>query len=100
MLVKNSLVEIAQSTEVASVVSALTTITGLGTILDVIPEGIGKLATLVGIVLSVVLIYTHLRRDHLDHKKTKLEILIIEEKRIESLRVAEINEERANKKKG
>ena len=80
MSVKNGLIELGQSAKVASLVSTVTTGTGLGTILDLIPHNIGKLATLVGIVLSLVLIYTHLRKGHLEYKKTLLEIEILKKK--------------------
>jgi len=45
----------------------------LGTILDLIPNEIGKLATLVGILLSIVLIYAHILAVH----KTRIEIEIL-----------------------
>lgn len=48
-----------QSKNVAVTVSGSTVGSGLATMLELIPTDIGKLATLIGIVLSVVLIYTH-----------------------------------------
>lgn len=65
---------VAQSPKSGAAVSAATTGTGLGTFLDLIPNDIGKLATLVGIVLSVILIYSHL----LTVRKTRIEIAIKE----------------------
>ncbi len=62
------------------VVSTTTTGSGLGVILDLIPNDIGKLATVVGIILSVVLIYTHLRKGFIEHKKTMLEVEILKAK--------------------
>ena len=64
----------------AAVVAATTTGTGLGTILDLIPDSIGKLATLVGIFLSLTLLYTHLRRSSNDSKIKNLEFEILRQK--------------------
>ena len=60
MVDKQQVIEIIHSPKVAAAVSAATTGTGLGSVLDLIPNDIGKLATLVGIILSVVLIRIHL----------------------------------------
>lgn len=65
---------------VGAIVSTTTTGSGLGVILDLIPNDIGKLATVVGIILSIVLIYTHLRRGYSEHKKTMLEVEILKAK--------------------
>lgn len=71
-LVSNIRSEIAtavQSPKTAAGVSTLTTGTGVSTMLDWIPNDIGKLATLVGIILSLLLIYVHLlavRKAHLE----------------------------------
>jgi len=54
----------------AAAAAVATMSTGLGTVLEWIPNDIGKLASLVGVVLSCVLIYAHL----LNAKKTRLEI--------------------------
>lgn len=88
MSAKDGLAELAQNPKVASAVSTLTTGTGLGTFLDVIPNDIGKLATLVGIVLSTVLIYTHWRKGRIEYEKTQLEILVLKEKEAERIEAA------------
>lgn len=88
MSVKEGLTELAQNPKVASAVSTVTTGTGLGTFLDVIPNDIGKLATLVGIVLSSVLIYTHWRKGRIEYEKTQLEILVLKEKEAERIEAA------------
>ncbi len=67
-----SIKDVATDPRVAGVVSTATT--GLGTFLDIIPNDIGKLATLVGIALSAVLIYTHIRKGRLEYQKIQLEI--------------------------
>lgn len=69
-IVRQEMVQITQSPKVAAVVSAVTTGTGAGTILDWIPNDIGKLATVVGIVLSCVLIWVHV----INLKKAQLEL--------------------------
>jgi len=69
----NEIKEILTSPKVAAGVATATTGTGLGTFLEAIPNDIGKLATLVGIVLSVVLIYVHV----LNVRKVKIEIEIL-----------------------
>lgn len=66
--------------KVAGATAAATTGTGLATILEMIPNDIGKLATLVGIILSIVLIYTHWRKGRIEYKKIQLEIAILEGK--------------------
>lgn len=88
MSAKEGLTELAQNPKVASAVSTLTTGTGLGTFLDLIPNDIGKLATLVGIVLSSVLIYTHWRKGRIEYEKTQLEILVLKEKEAERIEAA------------
>lgn len=88
MSVKDGLTELAQNPKVASAVSTVTTGTGIGTFLDLIPDDIGKLATLVGIVLSSVLIYTHWRKGRIEYQKTQLEILILKEKEAERIEAA------------
>lgn len=67
--------EIIHSPKVAAGVSAVTTGTGAGTILEWIPDDIGKLATLVGIILSVILIRVHL----IGLKKLQLEYKIMKD---------------------
>lgn len=57
----------------AAGVSAVTTATGISSILEWIPDDIGKLATLVGIVLSLVLIFVHLINGYSEHKRIELE---------------------------
>lgn len=54
------------------VVGTGTTTSGLGTWLDLIPNEIGKLATLVGICLSMVLIVMHLRKMRQDARESLL----------------------------
>lgn len=85
MSVSEGVQQLANNPKIASGVAALTTGTGLGTVLDWIPDEIGKLATLVGIALSVVLIYTHWRKGRIEYKKTQLEISILKQKEAQLL---------------
>lgn len=66
--------------KVAATISAGTVSTGVGTWFDLIPSDIGKLAALVGVILSTVLIVVHLRNSRIHHKKIELEIAIMEQK--------------------
>lgn len=77
--------EVANNPKIASVVSAITTGTGVGTLLELIPDDIGKLATLAGFILSCVLIYTHIRRGRIEYEKTELEVTILREKEAERI---------------
>lgn len=93
MSVKEGVQQLASNPKIASGVSAMTTGTGLGTFLDWIPNDIGKLATLVGIVLSLVLIYTHWRKGRIEYQKTQLEILVLKEKEAERIEAAQKRKE-------
>lgn len=57
----------------AIVTAASTIMTSAGHVIDLIPDNIGKVGTLVGIVLSGVLIYTHFRNGRAENKKLRAE---------------------------
>ena len=80
--------EIATDTKVAIVIATGTTSTGIGSVLDWIPDDVGKLATVVGIVLSVVLIRTHWRKGNLEYKRLRMEIALLKDKEAERLKAA------------
>ena len=82
---RNVIQEIVVSPKPAIAVAMSTTGTGMGTIFDLIPDDIGKLATLIGIILSTVLIYTHSRRMMMDAKKDKLQLEILKGQRREQI---------------
>ena len=85
---------IASDPSVGGVVAAVTTTSGLGLVLNYIPDDIGKLATLVGIILSTVLIRNHLRKGQADLEKTQLEINALrakEEEREEAARLRKLS---------
>jgi predicted site-specific integrase-resolvase len=62
---------------------------------DWVPN-LGELATIIGIVLSIVLIYTHWRKGRIEYKKTQLEITILMEKEAERLENANRRKEEAH----
>ena len=73
MSVKEVVQELVMNPKTAHVTATITAGTGLGTILDLIPNDIGKLATVVGIVLSIVLIRNHWRKGRVEYTKIQLE---------------------------
>lgn len=68
-----SVKDLFESIKTGFAVSGTTIGTGLGTILDWIPNDIGKLGVLIGAGLSLVLIRKHLRSGKVGYEKTKLE---------------------------
>lgn len=70
---------ILDSQPASYVVASGTTGTGLATWLNLIPNEIGKLATLVGIVLSVVLIVMHIRKMRQEARESALRESILSE---------------------
>lgn len=74
-----SISEIASSTKAGATIAAGTGL--MGQVLDLIPNDITKLATVVGICLSLVLIYVQYR----NAQKTNLEIEILRRKEAERL---------------
>ena len=61
-----------ESPPVGHAVAGGTLTTGVATWLNLIPNEIGKLATLVGIVLSLVLIVMHIRKMRHDSAESEL----------------------------
>lgn len=70
---------ILDSQPTSYVVAGSTTATGLSTWLNLIPSEIGKLATLVGIVLSVTLIVMHIRKMRQEARESALREDILRE---------------------
>lgn len=79
-IIQDSITQISQSAKVAVATSATTATSGTLTWLEWIPPDIGKLATLIGILLSAVLIYTHIRKYKREEEKHKLDIEILKKK--------------------
>ena len=63
-----------QDLKIASMVSASTTTLGFSLIFEWIPNDIGKLATLIGVCLSIVLMYVHLKKVRIESKKLEIQI--------------------------
>lgn len=70
--------------KVGSSIAVATFSSGTATFLHWIPPEVGKLATLIGIFLSVVLIYVHLKRSDRESEKHKLEIKLLKKQLAES----------------
>lgn len=69
--------DLGENLRTAWVVASATVATGVSTLLEKIPDDIGKLATLVGIVLSAVLIYVHISRELRDRRKADVELQLL-----------------------
>lgn len=85
--------EVLTSPKTAHLTATLTAGTGIGTVLDMIPDDIGKLATLIGIVLSLVLIRNHWRNGRAKYISIELENQIMRQKIAEREEVAKLRKE-------
>lgn len=81
MNVQEQIIAATTSAKTATAVAAVTTTTGVSTWLSWIPDEVGKLATVCGAVLSVVLIRVHLT----SLEKLRTEIAIMRTKEDERL---------------
>lgn len=77
LIIQDSIQQISQSAKIAAATSGATAGTGALTWLEWIPSDIGKLATLIGLTLSIVLIYTHIKKYKREEEKHKLEMAIL-----------------------
>lgn len=88
---KESVKEVIQDTlvdtKIAVAVSTGTSSSGLGTMLGMIPDDIGKLGVIVGMILSTVLIISHVKKAIYEYKdrireieKNELELAILRKK--------------------
>ncbi len=68
--------QLTHNPKVAAGVAAMTTGTGAGTVLDWIPDDIGKLAVIIGIMVSVMI----LRVQRVILKKEQLELQIMRDR--------------------
>jgi len=62
---------------------------GTGTIIDLIPDGIGKVSMLIGMILSILLIRVH----YANLQKIKMEVGIMKRKEEERLEAARLRKE-------
>ena len=100
MSIKEQAIQYATNIKVGVVTGAGTVSAGAGTWFDVIPDDIGKLASLVGILLSSLLIFFHvqkIRKSALEISKTRLEIEIMKARKTR-LEIEIIKEREAERK--
>lgn len=84
MSVKEQILSAASNTKAGATIAAVTTGTGVGSTFEYIPDDIGKIAAVIGIILSTVICRLHL----VNIKKIKLEMKILRQReadRIKSL---------------
>ena len=78
MSAKNTIINFAENIKAAIVTALATVATGTANTLKLFPDDfIADLATLIGIILSLVLIYTHWRKGRAEYKKTTVETDIL-----------------------
>ena len=66
--------DVIQSPKIAAAVAGVTTGSGILTVLEWIPQNIGSIASMVGIILSSVMIYVHLKQHFLKMKLLQKEL--------------------------
>lgn len=64
----------------SAALSSGTLATGLGTYFQLVPEILGALASLAGLILSVVVIHDRIKKGFLERRKLRAQIDIIEHK--------------------
>jgi hypothetical protein len=77
---KEQFLNFATSVKTAATAGVTTASAGVGTWFDVIPDDIGKLASLVGLCLTAVLLVFHIKKGLLDIRKANLEIKLLQNK--------------------
>jgi len=80
MSVKENILSFVESKLTAMFTSAATVLSGISSAMAWIPEVLGYIATSIGIVLSLVMIYNQLRNGRADHDKTIAETKILNAK--------------------
>ena len=77
MNIKSGMVSMLDSIK-SAVIALLTTVgVSVSTWMEYVPTDIGKLGTIVGIMLSVVLIWRHIMLGRLEREKISLEIEVL-----------------------
>lgn len=74
---QNNLMNIVVAPKTAATVAGATATTGFSTLMAWLPSSIGEVASLVGIVLSTVLIYVHIRRSNTEKRESDIKIAIL-----------------------
>lgn len=72
--------QIIENLRGAMLVASTTIAAGIGTVLKLVPADIGKLASLLGVVLTAVLIFVHISRELRERKKAELETELLRRK--------------------
>ena len=89
MNVRELLQQLTHNPKFAVGTATMTTGTGAGTLLDWIPDDIGKLAVIVGIMVSIMI----LRVQRVTLKKEQLELQIMKDKEAERKEAADYRKE-------
>ena len=76
--IKESLSQLSDNPKIQAAGAAFTTASGLGTVLNYLPDFLGIVATMTGILFTWVMI----RKGRLDARKIKLEIKLMKQERI------------------
>lgn len=80
MNARETLLHYAENLKVAIFTSVATALTGISDAMEWIPDLLGEVATIIGIILSLVLIYTHWRKGRSEYNKTLIETEILKAK--------------------
>ena len=88
-----TITDLATNVKAAAVVATGTTSTGIGAWFSWIPPDIANLGGLLGGILSIILIFTHLKKSRIDAKKCYLEMKIMKQR--EADRRQEVADRRA-----
>ena len=79
MNIKENVIQTATDIKMGYLTAGMTATTGAGTILDYIPDDIGKLTTVVGVVLSIAIFYFQFQKHRRDKTIHKLDCLLKEQ---------------------
>lgn len=90
MSAKENILSFAESKISAMITSAGTVLSGVITAMEWIPEVLGYIATSIGIILSLVMIYNQFRNGRADHAKTIAETKILNAKLVKLERETKI----------
>ena len=77
---KETLEQVMSNPKVAVTVGTGTAGVGTGHWFHWIPNDVGKFGVAVGAILSLVLIVIHIRKSHLERKKIKMELELLQNK--------------------
>lgn len=76
-----SILGLLNAPRTAITVGTATWSTGMATVINLIPNGIGKVASLSGAVLSIVLVCIHIKKSRMDGRERNLRIEILQQKK-------------------